>query len=179
MKIIQETTFEKVRKAINQSRKTAPERSNLGYAERPIIFSSNNDELNRKVLEKLRIDILLINLEKRKDFQKQRNSGFNQILAKIAKKNNITIGINFDELIDAPERSNFGYAEASSFRGHPCGKRHKNKSEILARIQQNIMLCNKNKLKMKFIAEKHNRNIYDLKSLGLILGMPTNMMKFL
>ena len=139
--IIQENTFEKARKAIREAKK-------------PSIFSSNNDDLNRKILEKEKINILLINLEGRKDYQKQRDSGFNQVLAKLAKKKKITIGINFDEIINS-----------------------KNKHEILARIQQNIRLCNKNKLKMKFIQQKHQRNIYDLKSLGLILGMPTWMTK--
>lgn len=124
-----------------------------------IIYSSEDDELNRKVIEKLQIDFLLVNLSNRKDFQKQRNSGFNQVLAKAMKKNNIQLGINLDEIIE--ERNS------------------KKKAEILARLKQNIFLCNKNNVKMKFIIqkEKNNRNIYDLKSLGLILGMPTSMTK--
>lgn len=125
--------------------------------DKEIIFTSDDDNLNRKVLEKLPISILLINLKGRKDFQKQRNSGLNQVLAKIAKKNKIKIGINFDEIIES--------------------KNLKEKSEILARIKQNIFLCNKNKVQMKFLAQKHQRNISDLKSLGLVLGMPTWMMK--
>ena len=141
---IEGNNFEKARKAINQSK------------EKIIIFSGNNDELNRKVLEKLKINILLLNQSKRKDFQKQRNSGFNHVLAKIAKKNNVIIGIDLDEIIEA---------------------KSKNKSDILARIKQNIKLCNKNKLKMKFIFQENKRNIYDLKSLGLVLGMPTWMVK--
>jgi len=147
-KIIKENTFEKVRKETQNAKKE----------NQVIIFTSDDDELNRKVLEKLQIDILLLNQRNRKDFQKQRNSGLNHVLAKIAKKNKIAIGINLDEII-----------ESSS----------KQKSEILARVKQNIKLCNKNKLKMKSIAQKkqNERNIYDLKSLGLILGMPTWMTK--
>ena len=103
----------------------------------------------------------MLNQEKRKDFQKQRNSGFNQVLAKIAKKNNITIGINLDEILEA--------------------KSLKQKAKILARTKQNIKLCNKNKLQMKFLSPsqnpKNSRNIYDLKSLGLVLGMPTERIK--
>lgn len=140
--IIQETNFEKAKKEINKNSK------------KEIIFTSDNDELNRKILEKLKINVLLINQKQRKDFQKQRNSGFNHILAKIARKKNITIGINFDEIISAQPSL---------------------KAKILARIQQNIKLCNKNKLKMKFIFTKEKRNYYDLKSLGLVLGMPTWM----
>lgn len=126
--------------------------------EKTIIYSSENDELNRKVIEKLPVHILLISQKNRKDFQKQRDSGFNQVMAKAAKKNNVVIGINLDEITGADK---------------------KEKSEILARIKQNIKLCNKNKLHMNFISlkEENNRDRYDLKSLGLILGMPTSMIR--
>ncbi len=144
--LLQESNFNKIREKIKTN------------SDKTIIFSSNNDELNRKVLEKLPIQILLINLANRKDKPKQRNSGFNHVLAKIAKKKNITIGINLDEIINS---------------------KGKNKAKILARISQNIKLCNKNKLKMKFISFKQKRNIYDLKALGLVLGMPTSMTRLL
>jgi len=140
--LIQENNFDKARKKIKEN------------SDKIIIFSSNNDELNRKVMEKIPIQILLINQTERKDFQKQRNSGFNHVLAKIAKKKNIIIGIDLDEIINSSE---------------------KEKSRILARIKQNIKLCNKNKLKMKFISFEQKRDIYDLKALGLVLGMPTWM----
>ncbi len=144
--IIQETNFNKIQTQIKDAQ----------AQKKQIIFSSNNDDLNRKVLEKLPIQILLINLSKRKDFQKQRDSGFNQVLAKIAKKNNVIIGINFDEILSA---------------------KSKEKTKILERVKQNIKLCNKNKLKMIFISQKPKDN-YDLKALGLVLGMPTWMTTF-
>ena len=139
--ILTETNFNKLKDQVKKNNK------------KEIIFSSSDDDLNRKVLEKLSVQILLINLESRKDYQKQRNSGFNQVMAKIAKKNKIQIGINFDELISS-----------------------KNKEKILARIIQNIKLCNKNKIQMKFIS-KTKQNILNLKSLALVLGMPTWMIK--
>jgi len=146
--IIQEKTFEKARTEI---------RKNKGKV---IIFSSNDDALNRKVLEKEQINILLINQKNRKDKQKQRDSGFNQVLARIAQKKKISIGINFDEIINT---------------------KGKERSEILARVQQNIKLCNKKKIKMYFIIQnkKNSKEVYDLKSLGLTLGMPTWMTKHL
>jgi RNase P/RNase MRP subunit p30 len=139
---IHEDNFDKARKQIHE---------NKGKL---IIFSSNDDELNRKILEKEQINVLLLNQEKRKDFQKQRNSGLNQVLAKIAKKKDIVIGINFDELIKSEG---------------------KEKSEIIARIRQNIRLCNKNKVKMKFISKNNEMNSANLQALGLVLGMPTWM----
>lgn len=147
--ILTETNFSKLKEKVKKAK----------LENKQIIFSSEDDELNRKVIEKLEINILLINQLKRKDFQKQRNSGFNQVIAKVAKKKEIKIGINFDEII-----------ESNSL---------KEKSEIIAKIRQNIFLCNKNKVKMTFIIqkEKNLRNIYDLKALGLVLGMPTWMTK--
>ena len=142
--LISEDNFDKARKLIKENK------------DKKIIFTSNDDELNRKILEKEEVQILLLNQEGRKDFQKQRNSGFNHVLAKLAKKKNVIIGINLDEIINSEE---------------------KQKAVILARVMQNIKICNKNKLKMKFIQKNNKRNIFDLKSLGLILGMPTNMIK--
>ncbi|HEA46388.1 MAG TPA: hypothetical protein ENH99_01250 [Candidatus Pacearchaeota archaeon] len=139
---IQENNFEKARKKI---------RENKG---KKIIFSSESDELNRKILEKEEIDVLLLNLTERKDRMKQRDSGLNHVLSKIAKKKNIKIGINLNEILDSN------------------GKR---KSDLLSRLRQNIKLANKNKLKMEFLDSKVNRQ--DSKALGLVLGMPTQMLK--
>ncbi|MCK5608794.1 hypothetical protein KAR91_43350 [Candidatus Pacearchaeota archaeon] len=146
MEIITDTGFEKIRKKISSSDSKC------------IVYNSNDDDLNRRVMEKLKINVLLLSQSNRKDFSKQRNSGLNHVMAKIAKKNSIDVGINLDEII-----------ESSDFK----------LAEILSRVKQNIVLCNKAKVKMKFIAVKkeNSRNIYDLKSLGLILGMPTWMTK--
>lgn len=123
-------------------------------SDKEIIFSSDDDDLNLKVLEKLKISVLLLNLEERKDFAKQRNSGFNQVMAKLAKKNEIIIGINIDEIVLSKDRV-----------------------KILARLRQNVEICNRNKVQMKFIGQKVKRDSYDLKALGLILKMPTWMTK--
>jgi RNase P/RNase MRP subunit p30 len=139
--IVSGTDFNQIRRKI---------RENKG---KEIVFTSNDDELARKVLEKEQINILLISQASRKDKLKQRNSGFNQVLAKLAKKKNVTIGINLDEILSTDEEE---------------------KAEIIARIRQNVKLCNKNKLKMKFFPIG-TRNQYDLKALGLVLGMPTEM----
>lgn len=149
--LIQEGDFQKIREKIRENRG------------KKIIFSGDNDELNKKVLEKENINVLLLTLSGRKDRLKQRDSGFNHVLARLAKKKNVVIGINFNEVINSKAEE---------------------KSKILARVRQNIKLCNKNKLKMKFISKenspklgqvKEKKDIYDLKSLGLILGMPTWM----
>ena len=142
--LINENDFQKARNKIREAKKD----------ETSVIFSSNDDELNRKILEKEKVNILLLSLARRKDFIKQRNSGFNQVFAKLAKKNSVSIGINLDEIL--------------------ATKSLKEKSEILARVRQNIKLCNKNKLRMDFVSNG-NINKYNLRSLGLTLGMPTWM----
>jgi RNase P/RNase MRP subunit p30 len=143
---IEEDNFDKARKKIKENQNSE------------IIFSSNDDEIRRKIIEKEPVKILLIKQRGRKDRAKQRDSGFNSVIAKIAKKRGIEIGIYIDELLDC---------------------RGKEKSEILSRTEQNIKICKKEKLKMKFISfsEKSKRNEYDLKALGLALGMPTQTVK--
>ena len=142
---VRENNFEKARKIIREQKKLNKE----------VIFVSANDNLTRKILEKEPVNILVVLQSHRKDHQKQRDSGFNQVLAKIAKKNNVKIGICLDEIL---------------------ASKSKQRAEILARVMQNIRLCSKNKIQMKFCGE-NTRNIYDLKSLGLVLGMPTWMTK--
>lgn len=140
--ILTETNFNRLKELVKKNK------------EKTIIFSSEDDNLNRKVIEKLPIQILLINLEERKDYQKQRNSGFNQVMAKAAKKNAVKIGINLEEL-----------------------KKSKNKEKILGRIIQNVELCNKYKVQMRFISKNKVISSKELKSLGLVLRMPTWMIK--
>jgi len=141
--IISEEDFQKARNKIREAQKEG----------KTIIFSGS-DEINRKVLEKEKINVLLIKLSGRKDRIKQRNSGFNQVLAKLAQKKAVIIGIDLKEFINSNK---------------------KEKSRILARLEQNIEICKKNKLNMIFINNEYSGDIYNLKSLGLVLGMPTWM----
>ncbi|MFW5846710.1 MAG: hypothetical protein ACOCUU_00985 [Nanoarchaeota archaeon] len=153
MKIIQETTFDKAKKSLKESRKN----------KEIVIFSSQDDDLNRKILEKINKeefpDILLISLKNRRDWQKQRNSGLDNVMAKLAKKQETIIGINLDEII--------------------LEKNPKQKSKLISRLKQNIEICKRNKIKMKFISQKKEniRNLQDIKSLALVLGMSTSMTK--
>src|SRR3990172_10480728 len=104
---ISETDFQKARKKIREAK-------TIGKS---VVFTSSDDELNRKIIEKENIDVLLPGLSFRKDRMKQRESGFNQVLAKVAKKKNIALGINLDEIISSGD---------------------KEKVEILARVRQNV-----------------------------------------
>ena len=134
-------------------------RSLISKAKEKIIFSSNDDDLIRQILEKEKISVLLLNQKQRKPKVKQEDSGLNHILAKLAKEKNIAIGINLDEILSS---------------------KGKEKAEILSKVKQNIKLCSKAKLRMIFISLekdlKNKKDPYDLKSLASALGMPTWML---
>lgn len=140
---IEEDNFDKARKKIRENKN------------KEIIFSSNDDETNRKILEKEKINILLLKQKNRKDRQKQRNSGLDTVMAKLAKKKEVMIGIDYDEILNSSG---------------------KEKAEIISRIKQNVKLCNKEKVKMKFIA-RNKKDDYDLRAFGLVLGMSTSLVK--
>ena len=90
-----------------------------------IIIRARDEEFNRKVLEIRDVNILLSpELNDEKDRLKQRSSGLNEFLCKLAKKNNIKIAINLDEIKKLDKKS---------------------KAKILARIIQNIQLCKRTK----------------------------------
>jgi RNase P/RNase MRP subunit p30 len=144
--LIEGNDFQKIREKIKKNK------------DKKIIFSGINDDINRKVIEKEKIDVLLLNQKNRKDKTKQRDSGLNSVIAKILKKKDIAIGINFDEILDSNSK--------------------KLKAEIISRIIQNIKICKKNKVNMSFITKKNKKiKLQNIKSLGLILGMPTWMTK--
>jgi len=118
-----------------------------------IIISNGSYNFNRNNLESKK-NIILVNVEKNKskDFMKYRNSGLNQVLCRIAKKNNNAIGISFNEILNS-----------------------ENRQELLGRIMFNIKLCNKYNVKMYIcnsIKKKEEiRNDIDLKALASVLGL--------
>ena len=85
-------------------------------------YKANGDD--RKAFEKGINLIYHLEFGKRKDFIFSRNSGMNQVLAKIAKEKNVVIGFSFNDFAKA-----------------------KNRAEILGRMQQNMRLCRKYKVK--------------------------------
>ena len=146
MKIINTSNLTQVRKQIQQLKKDKQQ----------VIVQAQDDAFNRKILENKDIDILLSpESHTRKDYMKQRDSGLNEILCKLAKKNNIKIAINLQELKKQPS---------------------KNKAIILARIKQNIQLCKRTKTQIIVIdKEKHTKQ--EITSFFLALGASTQQAK--
>ena len=123
MKIINTTSLSQVRKQIQQLKKDNPKQE--------IIIKAQDDVFNRKILENKDVDILLSpESHQRKDYMKQRDSGLNEIHCKLAKKNNIKIAIDLNNLKKADK---------------------KQKAILLARIKQNIILCKRTKTKIILI----------------------------
>jgi RNase P/RNase MRP subunit p30 len=141
--ILREKNFNKLKEQVKKVRLSG----------KNVVFYTEDDEYNRKVSEKLDVDFLIIPLSERRDYMKQRNSGFNEVLAKIFKKRNISLGVDFKEILSS-----------------------KDKEKILGRLRQNVVLCNKNKIQIRFF-NIETRDEKSLKSLGLVLGMPTWMVK--
>ncbi len=111
-------------------------------AKKPVIVKAQNDEFNRKMLEYGKFDILLSpEAGKRQRTLRQIDSGFNHILAKIAAKNKIAIGIDLEELRKLPKDE---------------------KALRLERIIQNIKLCRKTKTPLKLLNVRDKRDAFSL-----------------
>ncbi len=139
---------------INEARQ---EIENATKSGRKIIVVAKSSEFNRKIFENKR-EKIIIGLESghKRDKLKQRDSGLNQVLCKLAKENSIEIGINIKEIFE------------------------KNRIDLalhLARLMQNINLCKKYKARM-IIFNSGSINENTLISLLITLGMPTDMAKY-
>ncbi|MBI2499225.1 hypothetical protein HYV88_03195 [Candidatus Woesearchaeota archaeon] len=112
-----------------------------------------DDGKNRKIVENKKIDIFLSPEKTRtKDFMHSRDSGLNQVLCELARKNDIVIGFNFNDVLKS-----------------------KNRSVILGKMMQNVALCRKYKVKMVILSGAKDRyelrSTKDLASFGRVMGM--------
>jgi len=138
---------------LNQARKKIAE---LKKNKQPIIVQAQDEKFNRKMFENPDIDIILSpESHNRKDYMKQRDSGLNEILAKLAKENNIKIAIDLDNLKKQDKTQ---------------------KAIILSRIKQNIQLCKRTKTKL-IIFPKTKQNKQDITSFMQTLGSSTQQAK--
>ena len=117
---------------------------------------------NRRALETLNIDFFIspereLKPGQRKDTLKQRDSGLNHILGKIAAKNKIAIVIDFPSIQKIQNK--------------------KQKALRLARVIQNIKICRKAKCLIKIWDLTNKSNSRILKSFGFSLGMSSQQVK--
>ena len=138
---------------LNEARKQIQK---LKKENKPVIVRAQDEEFNRKVLEILGVDILLSpEIHNRKDKLKQRDSGLNEHLCRLAKENNVKIAIDISELQKLDK---------------------KEKAKALARIMQNIMLSKKTNAKIILYPENKYKK-QDVLSFFLSLKGSTQMAK--
>ncbi len=131
MIIISENNIERTKARIKNSKES-------------VAVMARDDLYNRKMLEYGRFSMLL-SPEKHsgKDMIKQNDSGLNHVLAKIAAKNNISIGIDLDDI-------------------RKLGK--KEKAIRFSKIRQNIKICRK--ARTRIIVLGSDDSSYLMRSLG-------------
>lgn len=129
-----------------------------------IAIIGGENSFNRRVLETLKINFLVSPEreipEKRifkKDTLKQRDSGLNHVLAKIAKEKNISITIDFNEIKNIKDK--------------------KAKALRLSRIIQNIKICRKAKCKILIIDFENKTPKKELEAFGFSLGMSSQQVR--
>lgn len=118
----------------------------------PIIAEIPDDKVRRKALEQGSITVLL-SPEKGpgSNTLRQADSGFNEILGRIATKNNIALGINLSEL---------------------KALKIEEKADRLSKIAQNLKVCRKTKTKIALIGESS-----DYQNILLSLGASTEQIQ--
>ena len=99
------------------------------------------------------LDILLDpHIGNRRDFMHHRDSGLNQVLCNLAKKNNVAIGFSFSVILNA-----------------------RNRGKLMGRMMQNIKLCRKYKIPIVIGTFARNkwelRNEADIQAFFKVLGM--------
>jgi RNase P/RNase MRP subunit p30 len=108
--------------------------------EKPLVVEAQNDEFNRKILEYGHFDILLgVEKGNRKRTLRNIDSGFNEVLAHIATKNRVSLGIDLEEVSNLPR-------DQQALR--------------LERIIQNIKLCRKSKVKIVLLNIKDKKDAF-------------------
>ena len=126
-------------KKVNFSSLSNPKRKDL------VIVEGNT--INRDILENKNVHIL-VSPEKgiKKDSLHYRNSGLNQVLCNLARKNNIMIGFSFSDLLNIS-----------------------GKEKTLGRMMQNVRLCRKFKVKMMVCS--FARNEFELRSYDTLMAV--------
>ena len=121
-------------------------------------FMGGDDALNRRAVESLKIDFLVSSeRDTEKDSVKQRDSGLNHVVAKIAKEKGVLIVVDMGEI--------------SRLEG-------KKKAERIARVMQNVRICRKVGcgIGVASFARKKSEVVNELgrRSFGVTLGMDSS-----
>ncbi len=116
-----------------------------------------NGDKTRWAFEKLKPDVVFeLENSRKRDRLNYRTSGLDQVLCRLAKKNNILIGFSIHEILNGNKW-------------------------VLGRIMQNIRFCRKFDVGCFFASFARTpwemRSMHDMKALALVLGMDVQEMK--
>ncbi len=119
------------------------------------VGEGGSDEANRKYVSDVQNDVLMNpELKSSGDKVHYRRSGLNQVLAKLAKQNDVAIGFGFSFVLNA--------------KGVDRGK-------VIGRMKQNVRICRKSKTKMVVCSYANNvremRGAKDLLAFARVIGM--------
>jgi RNase P/RNase MRP subunit p30 len=142
MEIINQENYEQARRQIEK----------LAKNKEKIIVQGKDIEFNRKILENKKVSVLILSHINKKDKLKERDSGLNQVLCKLARENGITLAIDMKELVIEDK---------------------KEKAKILGRIIQNLKLIKKFKNKLEILNKPEDK--LNLQALLRVLGADTKM----
>lgn len=140
--MIKATNTEEARKLIEKTVKNKEK----------VIVKGRDIEFNRKILEMKKVNMLVLNLKEGRDKLKERDSGLNQVLCNLARENNITLAIDFNELKEQDK---------------------KEKAKIISRIIQNIKLIKKYKNNLVVLNKPDDK--LSLSAFLRVLGADTKM----
>jgi len=100
------------------------------------VLKSNNPEIIRKCIEQKKADVIYgLEFHSRKDYMKQLDSGFNQILARFAHENEVMMAFSYSDLLQLDLN---------------------NRLKVLPRLMQNIKLYEKYKVSYDFFSFSNN-----------------------
>ncbi|MBT3395499.1 hypothetical protein HOA59_00495 [archaeon] len=130
-------------------------------AKGPVIILGGDEKINRLAVENKKVSILLSpERNDRKDSLFIRRSGLNQVLCKLAAKNNVSVGFDFSSVLKSSE---------------------KKRARIIGRMAQNVKLCRKYKVGIvvaSFASNKFELRSNDsLRSFCKVIGMDTKQIK--
>jgi len=124
-----------------------------------IIIEGNSDLVNRAALENKKVFMLLSPEKIRKsDSINSRNSGLNQVLCELARKNDKIIGINIQDIINEEVKET-------------------ERAKVMGRIIQNVKLCRKYKCKIILLSCNNPETEEKIKSIAASLGFSTQQIK--
>ena len=117
-----------------------------------VVVLAQDDGFNRKIFENKDVD-MIVGLEfNKKDGLKQRASGLNEVLCKLAKANDVKIGVDIGKISKLSKME---------------------KALVLARVRQNIELCKR--VGVKLVPLDSSKQ--EVMSFFLSLGGSTNQVK--